>query len=157
MLRAIAYNIVRDKNDADDVMQSVMMKLVEKQNSLEQITSPHAFLRRCIRNEAVSLWRHKNIIAVPVGDDIIPLMSSYKDPNLEHVDNLAYIKVYVKKYPEEIQEAFISYVIDGYKIIDLARELNMSPEKLERIFRKIKIEIRKKPGARFTTIIFVIC
>lgn len=156
-LRAIAYNIVKNKDDADDIMQSVMIKLVEKQNDLHLITSPRAFLRRCIRNEAVSLWRHKKIAAVPVGDDIIAIVPSHDDPNLERVENLAYIKIYLKKQPEEIQEAFISYVLDGYKIVDLARELGMPPERLERIFRKIRIEMCKKPGVRLTTFIIVIC
>lgn len=157
LLRAIAYNIVKNKHDADDIMQTVMMKLIEKQDILDQIVSPHAFLRRCIRNEAVSLYRHKQIAAIPVGDDIVSISPSYDDPAFDRVEGLAYIKIYVKKHPEEIQEAFVSYVLDGYKIVDLAKELDMSPEKLERIFRKIRIDICRKPGVRSTMYIIVIC
>lgn len=156
-LRAIAYNILKNKDDADDIMQSVMIKLVEKQNDLHRVTSPRAFLRRCIRNEAVSLWRHKKIAAVPVGDDIISIVPTHDDPDLERVENLAYIKIYIKKQPEEIQEAFISYVLDGYKIVDLAQELGMPPQRLERIFRRVRVEMCKKPGVRLTTFIIVIC
>jgi len=157
MLRAIAYSIVRNKEDADDVMQTVMMRLIEKKDRLDTIASPMAFLRTCVRNEAVSLWRHHQIAAVPVGDELDSHASPSHDPDIERVENLIYIKAYIKKQPKEVQDAFISYVLDGCKIVDLAKELGMPAHKLERIFSKIKIEIRRKPGVRLTTIIIVIC
>lgn len=154
-LRAIAYNIVRNRDDADDVMQSVMIKLVEKREELDHVASPQGFLRRCIRNEAVSLLRHRQLAALPIGGDAVSDMSPQSDANLERIENLAYIKTYIKKQPEEIQEAFISYVLDGYKIVDLAEELGMPPKRLERRFRRIIADIRRAPGVRFT-VFFII-
>ena len=138
-------------------MQTVMMKLIEKKDRLDTIVSPMAFLRACVRNEAVSLWRHHQIAAVPVGDELDSHASPSHDPDIERVENLIYIKAYIKRQPKEVQDAFISYVLDGCKIVDLAKELGMPAYKLERIFSKIKIEIRRKPGVRLTTIIIVIC
>ena len=55
--RAIAYNVLSNRQDADDVMQRVMIKLLEKPDILQKVERPKPFLSRCVRNEAVSLLR----------------------------------------------------------------------------------------------------
>lgn len=157
MLRSVAYGIVHNRDDADDIMQSVMLKLVEKPEAWNNVAVPIAFLRRCVRNEAISLWRHKKIAAIPTGDDIHDQLPLYTEAEYERIENLIYIKAYMKDQPQQIQDAFIAYVIDGYKIVDLAKELNMDSKALERTFRNIKVKIVRKRGVLFTGIIIVIC
>ena len=156
-LRAVAYSIVCNGEDADDVMQTVMLRLVERPKLLKDINAPKAFLKTCIRNEAITLWRKKRIVAVPIGEDIEDVMPSYQDTGYDRQEGLLYIKAYIKKLPPEIQEAFIAHVLDGHKIVDLAKQLGMKPDALERKFRQIKLEIRQTPGSLFTMVIFIIC
>lgn len=142
-LRAIAYSILNNSQDADDVMQTVMLKLVERPELLANVVTPKPFLRRCIRNEAIDIWRKKKIAAVPIDFEIPENLAAYKEDRYDRTENEIYVKTYIRSLPPEIQEAFISYVIDGYKIVDLAKELGMQPDALERRFSRIKADMRK--------------
>lgn len=156
-LRALAYCILNNSQDADDVMQAVMLRLVEKPDMVSTVTTPKPFIRRCIRNEAIDRLRKKKTAAVPMDVNAHENQAVYIDGGYGRTESILYVKTYIRRLPPDIQEAFISHVIDGYRITDLAKELGMQPAALEKRFRRIKTDIRNRPGSLFTMIIFVIC
>lgn len=155
-LRALAYSVVCNPEDADDIMQSVITRLIERADLADQVQAPLPFLRRCVRNEAISMYRKKKINLVPMNEDSENEQFAYSDPSFDEKESLLYIREYIKKQPGYIQEAFIAYVIDGERIIDIAYRLNMHPDSLVRRFRQIKVEIRQAKGSLFTMMIIVI-
>lgn len=155
-LRSIAYSILCNHEDADDTMQSVITRLIERTDVVEEVQAPLAFLRRCVRNEAISMYRKKKIVSViPLDAEAENELFTYSDPSFDKKESLLFIKAYIKKQPDYIQEAFIAYVLDGERIVDIASRLNMHPDSLERRFRQIKLEIRQSKGSIFTMTIIV--
>ncbi len=152
-LRAIAYSVVCNREDADDIMQAVITRLVERPEVAREIQSPLPFLRRCIRNEAISLYRKKKIAAIPLEDEGENGAFTYRDPGFDQKEGILFLRAYIKQQPEYMQQAFIAYILDGEKIVDIARNLEMKPDALERKFRQIKAEIRRAKGALFTMVL----
>lgn len=155
-LRAIAYSVVCNGEDADDIMQAVMTRLVERPEVVREVQAPLPFLRRCIRNEAISLYRKKKLAAIPFADEEQGGTFAFSDPGFDEYESLLYIKAYIKKQPDYVQQAFIEHVLDGEKIADIARRLGMKPDALERRFRQIKREIRQSKGALFTMAVLML-
>jgi len=145
--RAIAYNVLSNRQDADDVMQRVMIKLLEKPDILQKVERPKPFLSKCVRNEAVSLLRKNRSSPIPMGNDLLDHSSYiYYEEEFDRTLNYMSIKIYIKKLPPEIQEAFISHVLDGYTIKELAHALGMNPSTLNTQFQRIKIKLNKLQG-----------
>ena len=145
--RAIAYNVLCNRQDAEDVMQRVMIKLLEKPDILQKVERPKPFLSKCVRNEAISLLRKNRASPFPTGEDLLGHPSFvYHEKEYDRTLDRLSVKIYIQKMPPEIQEAFISHVLDGYTVKELARELDIKPSVLHNWFRKIKFKLRKLPG-----------
>lgn len=72
--RAIAYNVLANRQDAEDVMQRVMIRLLERPEILQKVERPKPFLSRCVRNEAIGnmKWQgnrtHLGLLGAEKGD-----------------------------------------------------------------------------------------
>ena len=149
--RAIAYNVLGNRQDAEDVMQRVMIRLLERPEILQKVERPKPFLSRCVRNEAISLLRKKRSSPIPIVIPIVEDMAGhssfvYHEKGYDRTLDRLSVKIYIQKMPPEIQEAFISHVLDGYTVKELARELDMKPSVLNNWFRKIKFKLNKLQG-----------
>ena len=145
--RAIAYNVLCNRQDADDVMQRVMIRLLERPDILQKVERPKPFLSKCVRNEAISLLRKNRASPFPTGEDLLGHPSFvYHEKEYDRTLDRLSVKIYIQKMPPEIQEAFISHVLDGYTIKELAHALGMNPSTLNTQFQRIKIKLNKLQG-----------
>ena len=57
MVYRAAYSVTGDKQDAEDVLQTVFLKLIDQGRTLEFTTNPKGYLYRAAVNEARLLYR----------------------------------------------------------------------------------------------------
>src|SRR4051812_6305533 len=62
-LHAYAYTIVKDEDEAEEVVQQVFYKLWEKKETLQALQSVKAYLYRSVYNESINYIRHQKVKA----------------------------------------------------------------------------------------------
>ena len=151
-LFALAVSIVREPAEAEDVLQDVLIKLLSDGESMGKVRQPFAFLRSCVRNEAIDHVRSLG------REDPAPfeLLGAVRDCAAEDeyskVESMMWLRSYIMDQPEEMQRAFAAYAIDGRTITQIARGMGLRPDTLRKRFDVIKERIRrteKKNGFRF--------
>ena len=58
-LYKIAFNLLQNPQDAEDVVQEVMVKLWREADRIHQLNNPHGYILRMVRNECVDLLRKR--------------------------------------------------------------------------------------------------
>jgi len=59
MVYQSAYSVTGNKDDAEDVLQTVFLKLIDRGRTLEFTTNPKGYLYRAAVNEALLLFRRR--------------------------------------------------------------------------------------------------
>lgn len=141
-LLALARSIVRDADEAEEILQDVMLKLVEEQDSFADIKNPEAFLRRCVRNEAIDHLRRRQR-ELPTPDEAIAAFRSHaSEKELKELEDVLWVKSYIEDLGPEMKQAFIEYAIDGYTITEISKRMGVSPDTLRKRFDVVKKRIR---------------
>ena len=141
-LLALARSVVRDADEAEDVLQDVMLKLIEEQDSFSDLQNPRAFLRRCVRNEAVDHLR-KRRRELPTADEAIAAFRSRATASeLRELEDVLWLKSYLDDLGPEMKQAFIEYAIDGYTIAEVSKHMGISPDTLRKRFGAVKKKLR---------------
>lgn len=142
-LLALARSVVRDASEAEDVLQDVLVKLISEPERYSSIDNPIAFLRTCVRNEAIDHVRRLGRQA-PAPEELLAGIREYAtEEEYKRVENIMWLRSYLDKQPPEMQRAFIAYAIDGYTIAQVARQMGIPQDTLRKRFDAVKKEIRK--------------
>lgn len=151
-LFALAVSIVREPAEAEDVLQDVIIKLLSDTVNIPEVRQPLAFLRSCVRNEAIDHVRSLGR-AGPTPDEILAAVrDGSSEEEYKRVESMMWLRSYIEDQPEDMQRAFAAYVIDGCTITQIAKDMGLQPDTLRKRFDVIKAKIRKaekKKGFRF--------
>ena len=142
-LSITAIMILKDKDAAWDVMQSVAVVLLKKEYSIEEIQKPMAYLATCVRRATLNYLRDESrsystdpTLLESINHD----MDSYKAIDyLEWTDSL---NSYLENYSSELKDAFIRHYVDGYPLAQIAGELGMTPNALSQQFKRMRNHIK---------------
>jgi RNA polymerase sigma factor (sigma-70 family) len=130
-LRSFIRRRVRDRRDAEDILQEVFAELVEANRLLMPIEHVTGWLFRVARNRITDLFRKKQPEALndaPVidGDDVLRLEellpSPDAGPDAEYVRSvlLEEMEVAIAELPEEQRAVFIAHELDGRSFKEIA-------------------------------------
>ena len=141
-LTALARSIVSNSAEAEDVLQDVIVKLLSDHSRTENVRNEYAFLRTCVRNEAVDHVRSVGREA-PTDDELLGrFRSTASEEEYREIEDLMWVRGYVRSLPEDMQRAFIAHVVDGRSIAELARETGIKPDTLRKRFDLVKKRMR---------------
>lgn len=139
---ALARSIVADHAEAEDVLQDVMLNLLSDPARLDSVKNIHAFLRTCVRNEAIDHVRRLGRTS-PTSDELLEtLRAASSEEEFKQIENLMWIRSYADKLPDDMREAFVRYTVDGHRIADIARDMGIPPDTLRKRFNVIKKRMR---------------
>ena len=62
-LHAYAFTILKDEDEAEEVVQNVFVKLWEKKERISEMQSVNAYLYRAVYNESLNLLKHEKVKA----------------------------------------------------------------------------------------------
>ena len=137
-LENLAMTYVKDREQAIDIVQDVILIMLEKERTFESAASCVCYMKQIVRNKAknylrktieIELWESLDNISI---EDI----DSY-----DMVDSKLCLDRLLLKYPLEIREAFIRHVIDGETSGALSEQLEVKHETLRRQFSRMKQEL----------------
>ena len=84
MLRNIAYNLVRCKQDAEDIVQETFIKWLSAEH--HKIENPRAYLIKAVTNNCINHLNSFNRKKVEYLDNVSEAFLKFKETNLSHLD-----------------------------------------------------------------------
>lgn len=108
----IIYKIVQDKEDSEELAQDVFVKVFTKLKTFKKDSKFSTWLYRIAYNTAISHYRKKKVIQIPINDEILETESENEFFNdFEDVDALKYeyLPVAIEKLTHEDQLLLFMY------------------------------------------------
>ena len=127
-----AYRITGSAQDAEDVLQTVFLRLLKRQSELDLEPSPGAYLHRAAVNAALDLMRSRTRTkSVPLDDfDGEPMPLPSHDPHPERLQQDRELRRGLRQAIQGLTpknaEIFVMRFIEGVSNIEIAEILGMT-------------------------------
>jgi RNA polymerase sigma-70 factor (ECF subfamily) len=142
-LYRIAYRIVQDAANAEDIVQETFIKLWNKRGDMQDIENTEAFSIIILRNTSLDYLRktkkdyHTNYDA-----DIPETTSLVKQ--IEVQDEAEQVKKLINKLPEQQRQVMIMKHWDGYSDEEIEQITGISPGNIRVILSRARKTIREQ-------------
>ena len=144
-LHAYAYTIIRDEDNAEEIVQNVFFKLWEKKEQIEEITSLKAYLYRAVYNDSLNLLKHTKVRAA-----YETYVKSGAGEGGTAIDTLSTKELQAKidkalnELPEQCRTIFQMSRFEELKYREIAEQLNLSVKTVENQMGKALKVLREK-------------
>jgi len=143
-----AYRITGSAADAEDVLQTVFLRLARSQGTWDFSENPAAYLSRAAINAALDLIRKRGRI---VGlDDLAPesVASGARNPELQHVDRelQQLIRQAVSRLGATAAEMFVLRYYEGHDNREIAKIMGTSQMVVGVVLHRARTKLRKEIG-----------
>ncbi|SMC88644.1 RNA polymerase sigma factor [Pedobacter africanus] len=128
LLISHAYRLLGDRDEANDVVQDVMLTLWQKREELEFKTSLSSYLYTAIRNRIFNRLAHLKHVA-KYADEIIRFMEngfSLADDVLREKEFVAVIENEINALPEKMRAVFLLHKREELNYKEIAEKLGIS-------------------------------
>jgi RNA polymerase sigma-70 factor (ECF subfamily) len=128
-----AYTFLHDKEESEEVVQSVFISLWEKRSMLEIQTSFKAYLYRMVRNSCLNVIKHEKVKKQHVAHELAVAEVSYNSVSEKVYANELSLKITeaMKALPEQCRLVFQLSRFEELKYQEIADQLNISIKTVE--------------------------
>jgi RNA polymerase sigma-70 factor (ECF subfamily) len=141
-----AYRVTGSAADAEDVLQTVFLRLAKSRGSWEFSDNPAAYLSRAAINAALDLVRKRGRM---VGlDDLMPRESTERNPESQQVDRelQKLIRQAVVRLGATAAEMFVLRYYEGLDNREIARVMGTSQMVVGVVLHRARTKLRKEIG-----------
>lgn len=145
-----AHRVTGSIADAEDVLQTVFLRLIKGQESNDLAEHPEAYLSRAAINASLDILRSRaRSKSIPLDDfDSAQLVSTYKNPEAQHADrelrNL--IRQAVARLGPTAAQMFVLRYYEGFENGEIARILGTSQMVVGVVLHRARTKLRKEIG-----------
>jgi RNA polymerase sigma-70 factor (ECF subfamily) len=139
-----AYRISGNAGDAEDVLQTVFLRMLRRGRSAEPLENPESYLRRAAINAALDVVRARQ------GDQTVPLPEESSGlmppaPSQMDVSGLrgALSRAIAKLKPMQA-EIFAMRFLEGLSNLEIAKALGISQVRVAVIVHRTRLQLRKE-------------
>ena len=142
-----ALTLTKRTDEAEDIVQEVLVKLWERREELAAVKSVEAYAMSAVRNRCLDYARspHSRTDEMIEAYDAAHEQTPYN--MLEQADMVAFVRRLIKKLPEQQQMIINLRDIEGYELDEIAEILEMNEgavrTNLSRARQKIRDELVK--------------
>ena len=131
MVFRAAYRVTGNAGDAEDVLQTVFLRLVKRDPDADPVTNLPSFLHRAAVNAALDLVRSRqNIRNIPL-DELEPVLAegSHRSPYRLHVSSeiREWLRLAMGRLNPRIAEMFAMRFFEGKDNPEIAKLMNTTP------------------------------
>jgi RNA polymerase sigma-70 factor (ECF subfamily) len=145
-----AYRVTGSASDAEDVLQTVFLRLVRRGEGYDFAPSPSAYLTRAAVNASLDLLRSRRTTQSVTLEEIEPemLASTAHGPEAEHADRelRLLIRQAVSRLGPKAAEFFALRYFEGYDNREIAEMLGTSQMVVAVILHRSRARLRKEIG-----------
>lgn len=141
-----ADQFVNDSNCAEDMVQDVFLKLLDKARNNESLSNVRAYLYTSVKNRCVNYLQHKKVEDKYQSEFIHDIES---DDN--YLESIIKIEVYrkvndaLKKLPPQMQRIYL-LVLQGHTSVEIAEDLELSVETVKTQRKRAKAILKRELG-----------
>ncbi|MDN3204925.1 RNA polymerase sigma factor [Algoriphagus sediminis] len=140
-LYRLAYFWVKDRALAEDLLQNVFEKSVEKEAELKEHPNPVGWLMTSLKNEALMHFRQsKRIETIQAVEDVMEVSEEDSDAT-ERVQRVMKL---VQGLPEKQREIFQLREVEGLTYEEIASYLEVSEDQVKVNLHRARKSIREK-------------
>jgi RNA polymerase sigma-70 factor (ECF subfamily) len=126
-----AYRVTGNADDAEDVLQTVFLRMIKRGSESEPVENMASFLHRAAVNAALDLVRSRqNVRNVPL-DDLEPVLSEPAHRNPDRIQGSGEIREWLRgalaRLNPRIAEMFMLRFFDGKDNPEIAKLLKTTP------------------------------
>lgn len=145
-----AQRITGSAADAEDVLQTVFLRLVRGQDDYDWSGNPEAYLSRAAINASLDLLRSRNrskAVALDEGE-IHSVIGNYRSPEAVHADRelQALVREAVSRLGKTAGEMFVLRYYEGFDNKEIAAQLNTSALVVGVVLHRARTKLRKEIG-----------
>ena len=131
MVFRAAYRITGNPNDAEDVLQTVFLRMLKRDSGAEPVANMASFLHRSAVNAALDLVRSRqNIRHIPL-DELEPVLAEPASRGPDRVHSSGEIRDWLRgaliRLNPRIAEMFAMRFFEGKDNPEIARLMNTTP------------------------------
>lgn len=142
-LYRIAYRIVQDAANAEDIIQDTFIKLWNKRDEMEHIDNTEAFAIIILRNTSLDYLRKtKNDLHTTYDVDIPETVSLSKQIELQ--DEAKQVKHLISKLPDQQRQVMMMKHWDGYTDEEIEEATGLSAGNIRVILSRARKTIREQ-------------
>lgn len=145
-----AQRITGSAADAEDVLQTVFLRLVKGQDDYDLSRNPEAYLSRAAINASLDLLRSRSRSKVVGLDDVNTeaLASGFRNPEVVHADRelQTLVRQAVSRLGKTAGEMFVLRYYEGFDNKEIAVLLNTSPLVVGVVLHRARTKLRKEIG-----------
>ena len=145
-----AHRITGSPADAEDVLQTVFLRLVKSGEAYDLSQNPEAYLSRAAINASLDLIRSRNRSkSVELSEvDSNALESKFPNPETEHADRelQKLIRQAVARLGKTAGEMFVLRYYEGYDNQEIAKMLDTSQMVVGVVLHRARTRLRKEIG-----------
>ena len=146
-LYCIAYKLLENMADAEDLVQEAYLKLWDKRDGLTVISNPEAFSVTLVKNMCFDLLRSGKYVSGRQVVELTEVHNASPADNLEIRDEVCQVKSIISRLPEQQQRIVTLRDVKGcsYEEIEQVTGLNATNVRvlLSRARKKIREEFNK--------------
>lgn len=153
-LMAFAKKILRDEDDAREVVHQVFISVWEKRQDLDLSLSLKSYLFTSVHNRSLNVIRDRKKFS----SDEVPDVAGEWDVSsvIETMELEEKIKEVISSLPEKCREVFELNRFDGLKYSEIAERLNISPKTVENQMSKALKILREKLAKYMSILLWLI-
>lgn len=142
MVFRTAFRVTGNASDAEDVMQTVFMRLMKRETG--SVENPESYLRRAAVNASIDLIRERQKAnSVPLDE---AFLSSHGTPSVK--PEMGELKDSLRKALAQLDERqsvmFTMRFFDGYSNQEIAKMMGMSQVHVAVILHRVKAKLQKE-------------
>ncbi len=145
-----AQRITGSAADAEDVLQTVFLRLVKGQEEYDWSRNPEAYLSRAAINASLDLLRSRTRSKAVALDDneFDAIAGSYHTPETVHADRelQKLVRQAVSRLGKTAGEMFVLRYYEGFDNKEIAALLNTSPLVVGVVLHRARTKLRKEIG-----------
>lgn len=147
VLLRFAVRLTGNWTDGEDVLQTVAVKICQKQDMLGNLANCKSYLMVCIRNAVLNQKRTR--ARQKIADGSFEKREGFlADPNAEGafelVEWIESLDQHLGYYDERSRKAFIAYYVDQAPLEDVAASLGLSKRKTVRKFESMRNYLKRR-------------
>lgn len=120
-----AVTLTRHQQDAEDAVQTALVRVASEPSLLERATCPWAYLLRMVRNEALAILRRKRRLAIT--SNLADLVTRCPVDELEREDTYQAVWSALRTLPPEQAEVVVLKIWEEMTFAQIGQVLDTSP------------------------------
>lgn len=145
-LYSFAFRILKRKEDAEDAIQEVFIKLWKLRNKLEGCKSLEAFAMTVTRNHCLDKIRTTHTVSVEDSyyQNAPAMISDTADRKLDLKDAVSYVKEIVNNLPKQQRMIMHLRDMEGYSYLEISEIMNENVNTLRVSLSRARNKVRKE-------------